>query len=114
MNYNIIIVGAGASGLIAARELSAKGYSCCVLEAASFPGGRIHTTKEEFSLPTELGAEFIHGELPLTLSLLNESGITYLSLEGEFKTIRNGQPFRQPYYQQQFIDQVDLWSMICL
>ena len=79
MNYSdIIIIGAGANGLMAARELSAKGYKVTLLEAQDRIGGRVHTiTGDGFTEPVELGAEFVHGELPHTLNLLKEAGIKY-------------------------------------
>jgi monoamine oxidase len=41
--YDVIIIGAGASGLIAAYELSLTGRKVAVLEARDRLGGRIHT-----------------------------------------------------------------------
>ena len=81
---DIIIIGAGASGLIAAKELSAKGKKVTVLEAKSRAGGRIHTLPVGMFLqPVETGPEFIHGNLPVTLQLLKEAGIRYTKVEGD-------------------------------
>jgi monoamine oxidase len=78
MSKDIIIIGAGASGLMAAKQLSEKGMSVLVLEADSRIGGRIHTFHDPaFPTPLELGAEFVHGDLPVTLGLLDEAGIAY-------------------------------------
>lgn len=41
----IYIVGAGISGLIAARTLEEKGYAPVILEASDAPGGRVKTDK---------------------------------------------------------------------
>ena len=79
-NYleTIIVIGAGAAGLMAAYELSKNKKKVIVLEAADRLGGRIHTcTSDAFSMPVELGAEFIHGKLPLTLQLLKKGGIKH-------------------------------------
>jgi monoamine oxidase len=76
MSTSIIIIGAGASGLMAARSLSAAGWSVTVLEAADAPGGRILTLAPAgFSTYVEGGAEFIHGDLPISLQLAKEAGI---------------------------------------
>ena len=52
---DIIIVGAGAAGLAAARELSIAGLNVIVLEGRNRIGGRISTHFD--SWPIELGAE---------------------------------------------------------
>jgi phytoene dehydrogenase-like protein len=39
----ILIIGAGVAGLIAARELEARGYTPILLEATDRPGGRVKT-----------------------------------------------------------------------
>lgn len=74
---DVIIIGAGATGLMAAYTLARAGKTVTVLEARNRIGGRIHTINDKnFSAPTELGAEFIHGNLPVTLALLKEAGIS--------------------------------------
>lgn len=40
-DFDVVVVGAGAAGLAAARRIAAAGRSCVVLEAAARPGGRI-------------------------------------------------------------------------
>src|ERR1700754_1607011 len=91
MNQHILIVGAGAAGLMAARELSAAGHAVTILEADNRIGGRMQTlTGTGFSKPIEAGAEFIHGKLPLTLQLLDEAGIKYAPIEGKMLRIQNG------------------------
>src|ERR1700742_3109045 len=76
MASSILVIGAGAAGLIAARQLAAAGFAVTLLEAAAVPGGRIFS----FSIPgfagfVEAGAEFVHGDLPITLQLAREAGI---------------------------------------
>lgn len=87
---NVIIIGGGAAGLMAARELSGH-CEVTVLEARPVTGGRIHTIRAKKSpLLMEAGAEFVHGNLPLTLGLLKEAGIAYHSIEGTMYRRKNG------------------------
>jgi len=92
MKYDVIIIGAGAAGLIALRELSSNGLNVVVLEARPVPGGRISTLYDPaFSMPVELGAEFLHGSsLPITLQLLRECEAVTEKTEGAMVTVRNG------------------------
>lgn len=95
----ILIIGAGAAGLVAAYELSAAGYPVIVVEATERAGGRILTQEGGgFSMPVEAGAEFIHGELPVTLKLLKEAGITYRPVEGRMLRLRNGEWIEQDLF----------------
>ena len=73
----VIVVGAGAAGLSAAAEIIRAGHSVLLLEARDRIGGRMWTRHQaELPVPIELGAEFIHGEAPLTRSLLAEANCT--------------------------------------
>ena len=59
-NADIIIIGAGISGIAAARALKAKGYNVLILEARNRVGGRIWTDNS-LGTPLDLGASWIHG-----------------------------------------------------
>ena len=88
---NVIIIGAGAAGLMAAYTLVKAGKTVRVLEARNRLGGRIHKiTNNDFSFPVELGAEFIHGDLPITLSLLKEAGIGTTDVDFEMWQYHDG------------------------
>lgn len=90
MSRSIIIVGAGAAGLMAAKELSAKGYKVTILEASARLGGRIWTlTDTSFMQPVEAGAEFIHANSALTIQLLHEAGVRYFPVGGKTVHVRN-------------------------
>jgi monoamine oxidase len=90
-NPHILIIGAGAAGLMAARTLSKAGKKVTVLEARNRCGGRIHTLNQDGNLKcVELGAEFIHGDLPITLNLLKEARISYHSAVAEMWHYKDG------------------------
>ena len=90
-NADVIIIGAGAAGLMAAYYLSKTGKQVLMLEARNRTGGRIHTVYgEPFSNYAELGAEFVHGDLPVTLQLLKEAEIKTVAATGEMWNFREG------------------------
>src|SRR4051812_796715 len=91
---DVVIIGAGAAGLMAASSLSRHRLKVTVLEAKERIGGRIYTISEKgFPQPVELGAEFIHGNLPVTLQLLKDAGIGYEKVEGKLVSFR-GKPHK--------------------
>jgi len=90
-SWDVVIIGAGVAGLTAARALAEAGRSVLLLEARDRVGGRVWTRHEsDSSVPVELGAEFIHGEVPQTLSLLREVGSAALDTEGSFWNLDHG------------------------
>lgn len=66
----IVVIGAGASGLVAAYWLMDAGYDVTVLEARNRVGGRAWSSYDLAPYPVELGAEFIHGDNVKTWDLL--------------------------------------------
>lgn len=76
MNFpaDIVIIGAGASGLTAARELSTAGLRVLLLEARDRVGGRI-LTHHLPNYPVEFGAEFIHGRPRETFEMVEKAGL---------------------------------------
>jgi len=76
VKFDVIVIGAGAAGLAAARELSGAGKRVCIIEARPRCGGRIHTMHvADLALPIELGAEFIHGEAHETFSIVEAAAL---------------------------------------
>jgi monoamine oxidase len=58
-DYDVIIVGAGAAGIAAARRLREAGRRCILLEARARPGGRA-VTDHSLDAPADLGAAWLH------------------------------------------------------
>src|SRR6266699_277041 len=80
---DVLVLGAGAAGLAAARDLSHAGLRVTIIEARPRVGGRILTLHDSRSpVPLELGAEFIHGARAETLSLAQAAGLAVLELPG--------------------------------
>jgi len=74
-----IIIGAGAAGLAAARDLSRAGRKVLVLEARDRIGGRVYTHRDpESPVPNELGAEFVHGKSPSLWQIANAANLETL------------------------------------
>jgi monoamine oxidase len=57
---DIVVVGAGAAGIAAARRIMATGRKVVVLEAASQIGGRCITDSTTFDVPFDRGARWMH------------------------------------------------------
>lgn len=99
MATTVLIIGAGAAGLMAARELSAHGHAVTLLEARHRAGGRMCTIQPDgFSVPIETGAEFVHGKLPVTLQLLEAAGIGFEPVQGRMIEVRKGRWHRQEHF----------------
>ena len=96
-HWDVVIIGAGVAGLTAARALAEAGRSVLLLEARDRVGGRVWTQHGSDSpVPVELGAEFIHGEIPQTFSLLQEAGSTAVNTEGSYWTVDHGRVQERP------------------
>src|SRR5256885_14076536 len=73
---NALVIGAGAAGLAAARELSQSGLTSVLIEGRERIGGRILTVNGENSaLPNEVGAEFVHGQPAETFEIIRAAGL---------------------------------------
>lgn len=57
---NVVIVGAGISGLAAAQKLKEKGFNVTILEAQNKVGGRLRTNRS-LGIGFDEGASWIHG-----------------------------------------------------
>src|SRR5437899_3282523 len=73
---DVVILGAGAAGLAAARKLAGNGVNVIVLEARPRIGGRMATFQSSTAgAPIELGAEFIHGARNTLWGYLSAAGL---------------------------------------
>jgi monoamine oxidase len=67
----VIVIGAGAAGLTAARDLARAGVSLTVLEARDRIGGRMYSLRDvDLPVAVEMGAEFMHGVAPELVELV--------------------------------------------
>jgi monoamine oxidase len=88
---DVLIIGAGAAGLAAARDLSVAGRSVVVLEARDRIGGRIFTHKDPSNpFPIELGAEFVHGKSPELWRIAQKAQLELYQVSGRHWYFENG------------------------
>jgi monoamine oxidase len=80
---DVVVIGAGAAGIAAARSLRAAGRDVTVLEARDRVGGRVWTARDLAAVPVELGAEYVHGEGVVTWRWLREFGLEAAEAHGD-------------------------------
>jgi monoamine oxidase len=89
-HLQVLVIGAGAAGLAAARVLRQRAVQVRVLEARDRVGGRIWTQHDAVSPPLELGAEFVHGKHPLLWSMLRRARLRTGHADGPHWLLENG------------------------
>jgi monoamine oxidase len=88
LDYDAVVVGAGAAGIAATGALHAAGLRVVCVEAADRIGGRAHTDTAIFGVPFDMGAHWLHNEhvnalkapglaLGLDLYPAPENGVTH-------------------------------------
>lgn len=89
---DVVILGAGCAGLMAARTLQRAGRRVRVLEARSRVGGRVYSQMNpELPHPTEFGAEFVEGPGTHSWALLREGGAALVAADGQSWSVQDGQ-----------------------
>ena len=102
-SVDVVVVGAGAAGLAAARDLAGAGLSIALLEARGRVGGRILTVRDSDAPgPIELGAEFLHGAAEETLRIVRAARLEVVKLPDEHLQGQNGR----------FHAMADFWGLI--
>jgi monoamine oxidase len=85
---DIVVIGAGAAGIAAARRVMAANRKVIVVEAASQIGGRCQTDVSTFDLPFDRGARWMHNpETNPMIKLARSAGL-------EIVTAPSGQKIR--------------------
>ncbi|CAF4050418.1 unnamed protein product [Rotaria sordida] len=83
--YDVIIIGAGFAGLIAARELSLRGRKVLIIEAKDRIGGRTLTTQVE-NRNFEIGGTWIHWSQPHIWTEITRYGFSLTESKGATAT----------------------------
>ncbi|UJR14243.1 hypothetical protein I4U23_001234 [Adineta vaga] len=79
--YDVIIVGAGFAGLVAARELSLRQRKVLLIEAKDRIGGRTFTAKYD-DCKFEIGGTWIHWSHPHVWSEITRYGLSIIESKG--------------------------------
>ena len=89
-HVDVVVVGAGAAGIAAARRLIAAGHDCVVLEASARIGGRCLTDTTIFGRPCDLGARRAYAVAATPFpALARDLGVALRPNDGE-ETLRIG------------------------
>ncbi|MHB8593173.1 MAG: flavin monoamine oxidase family protein, partial [Acidimicrobiales bacterium] len=71
----VVVIGAGLSGLSAARRLATSGVEVTVLEARSRVGGRTEGGRTADGTPVELGGQWVGPTQTRMYELIDELGL---------------------------------------
>lgn len=88
---DVVIIGAGAAGLGAARTLMVQGVSVAVIEARDRIGGRAYTDHEIFGVPYDMGCHWLHvAQLNPFVDLAQGNGYQVYPARDDFQVFVDG------------------------
>ncbi len=93
-DIDVVIIGAGAAGLAAARTLEGSGLSSLILEARDRIGGRAHTVIVGDNIPFDLGCGWLHSA--------DRNPFVKIAEDLDFEIDRSTPPWRQRSYKDVF------------
>ena len=93
---DVVVVGAGLSGLVCARELRRRGATVQLLEARDRCGGRMHGRLSQAGTPVDLGGQWVGASHHQLQALLEDLGLRRFAThyEGHGVFHWNGVPHR--------------------
>ena len=74
-NVDVVVLGAGISGLCLAHHLARAGRKVLVLESAPAPGGCFHSERQPAGFWFEMGAHTLYNSYGSLLSIIDELGL---------------------------------------
>ena len=92
LQADVVIVGAGISGLIAARDVVAAGRSVIVLEASPRVGGRLFTRFLPDGTAFDLGGQWLGPGMPKVSKLAEELGLRTFAQDNSGRMDLSTQP----------------------
>ncbi|MBR0692432.1 NAD(P)/FAD-dependent oxidoreductase [Bradyrhizobium lablabi] len=100
---DIVVIGAGAAGIAAARRIAAANRKAIVVEAANRIGGRCQTDAATFEVPFDRGARWMHNlETNPMIRLARAAGLEIITVPSGQK-IRIGRRYARPGETEEFL-----------
>ncbi len=100
---DIVVIGAGAAGIAAARRIMAANRKVIVVEAASQIGGRCQTDTTSFDVPFDRGARWMHNpDTNPMIKLARAAGLEIITAPSGQK-IRIGRRYARPGETEEFL-----------
>lgn len=97
---DVVIIGAGAAGIAAARRVAAAGLTYALLEASRRPGGRAFTDGALFGRPVDLGAFRLYDPAANPLVALGtQAGLPLYAAPDAARLYANGREAREGDYE---------------